>query len=119
MLHACACVLALRGTWPTTLTASQPPFIISLFPVIFQMSALRIFSYIIFSFYKIYLSYCDFPEDINSSILLDRRKIEAVEMDYLRRDSRVSRLERVRNDVIRERINRKETVIEDIKRKQL
>ena len=40
-------------------------------------------------------------------------------MDYLRRASRVSRLERVRNDVIRERTNRKETVIEVIKRKQL
>ena len=42
------------------------------------------------------------------------QKIEALQIIYLRRASRVSRLERVKNDVIRERKNRKETVIEDI-----
>ncbi|XP_030752232.1 uncharacterized protein LOC115879476 [Sitophilus oryzae] len=41
----------------------------------------------------------------------DKRRILAVEMDYLRRSARVSRLQRVRNEEIRNRTSAQETVI--------
>lgn len=49
----------------------------------------------------------------------DKRKLTAVEMDYLRRSARRSRLERIRNEQIRREMSAEETVIERIEKKSL
>jgi Reverse transcriptase (RNA-dependent DNA polymerase) len=49
----------------------------------------------------------------------DRTKLQAVEMDYLRRSCRISRMEHIRNDTIRQKIGMKDTVIERIETRQL
>ncbi|XP_030758935.1 uncharacterized protein LOC115884480 [Sitophilus oryzae] len=49
----------------------------------------------------------------------DKRRIMAVEMDYLRRSARVSRLQRVRNEEIKNRTSAQETVIQRIKKRGL
>lgn len=49
----------------------------------------------------------------------NKRKIEAVEMDAIRRSMRISRKERVRNDEIRRRMGVEGTVVQDIERQQL
>ncbi|XP_030760716.1 uncharacterized protein LOC115885831 [Sitophilus oryzae] len=49
----------------------------------------------------------------------DKRRILAVEMDYLRRSARVSRLQRVRNEEIRNRTSAQETVIQRIEKRGL
>ena len=49
----------------------------------------------------------------------DKRRITAVEMDYLNRSTRTSRLERVRNEEIRNIMSATETVINRIERRSL
>ncbi|XP_030758926.1 uncharacterized protein LOC115884471 [Sitophilus oryzae] len=53
---------------------------------------------------------------VNSDL---RRKLLATEMEYLRRSSRVSRRECVRNEVIRRRIDAQDTVVDRIERRSL
>ena len=48
-----------------------------------------------------------------------RKRILAVEMDYLRRSARVSRLDHIKNQEIRNRMDAEETVLERIERKGL
>jgi hypothetical protein len=48
-----------------------------------------------------------------------RKILQAVEMDYLRRSARVSRLEHVSNQEIRTRMNAEESIIDRIKNKGL
>lgn len=48
-----------------------------------------------------------------------KRRINAVEMDYLRRSTRTSRLERVRNEDIRKKMHAEETIINRIEKKGL
>jgi hypothetical protein len=48
-----------------------------------------------------------------------RKILQAVEMDYLRRSARVSRLERISNQEIRTRMNSEERIIDRIKNKGL
>ena len=47
----------------------------------------------------------------------NKRRVEATEMDALRRSSRISRKERIRNVTIRQRIGLKETIIKEIEQK--
>ncbi|XP_030761519.1 uncharacterized protein LOC115886486 [Sitophilus oryzae] len=49
----------------------------------------------------------------------DKRRVLAVEMDYLRRSARVSRLQRVRNEEIRNRTSAQETLIQRIEKRGL
>lgn len=49
----------------------------------------------------------------------ERQRLEAVEMDYLRRSCGVSRLQRVTNTEIRRRMGVKKTVAEEIERRRL
>lgn len=49
----------------------------------------------------------------------DKQRISAVEMDFLRRSSRVSRLERVRNVVVRERIKKLDSTVDEIEKRRL
>jgi hypothetical protein len=48
-----------------------------------------------------------------------KRRVEATEMDVLRRSSRISRKERIRNVTIRKQIGLEETIIKEIKQNQL
>ncbi|XP_071644241.1 uncharacterized protein [Temnothorax longispinosus] len=48
-----------------------------------------------------------------------RRRINAVEMDYLRRGAGVSRLSRVKNEEVRNRMEAEKTIIERIEKRQL
>ena len=48
-----------------------------------------------------------------------KRRVEATEMDDLRRSSRISRKERVRNVTIRQQIGLEETIIKEIEQNQL
>jgi hypothetical protein len=45
--------------------------------------------------------------------------VEATEMDALRRSSRISRLDRIRNVTIRQQIGLEETIIKGIEQNQL
>ena len=66
---------------------------------------------------------------IKSSLLYDfetwrftennKRRVEATEMDVLRRSSRISRKERIRNVIIRQQIGLEETIIKEIEQNQL
>jgi len=47
------------------------------------------------------------------------RQVEATEMDALRRSSRISRTERIRNVTIRQRIGLEEPIIKEIEQNQL
>lgn len=49
----------------------------------------------------------------------DRKRLNAVEMDALRRSCRISRMDRVSNETIRERMGNRETINEYIDKKQL
>jgi hypothetical protein len=49
----------------------------------------------------------------------NKRRVEATEMDGLRRSSRISRKERIRNVTIRQQIGLEETIIKDIEQNQL
>ena len=49
----------------------------------------------------------------------NKKKVEATEMDAIRRSLRVSRLDRVRNEDLRERMGMKGTVVDDIEKRQL
>ena len=49
----------------------------------------------------------------------NKRRVEATEMDTLRRSSRISRKERIRNVTIRQQIGLKETIIKEIEQNQL
>lgn len=49
----------------------------------------------------------------------NRKRVETVEMDYIRRASRVSRLERIPNQEIRRRVKRTYTTIDRIETRQL
>ena len=49
----------------------------------------------------------------------NQRRVEATEMDALRRSSRISRKERNRNVNIRQQIGLEETIIKEIERNQL
>nr|CAH7740812.1 unnamed protein product [Callosobruchus chinensis] len=49
----------------------------------------------------------------------DRQKLLSLEMDFWRRGARISKLDRIRNDRIREIMNVKQTIIDAIEQKQL
>jgi len=49
----------------------------------------------------------------------NKRRVEATEMDALRRSSRMSRKERIRNVTIRQQIGLEETVIKETEQNQL
>jgi hypothetical protein len=49
----------------------------------------------------------------------NRRRVEATEMDALRRSSRISRKDRIRNVTIRQLIGLEETIIKEIDQNQL
>jgi len=49
----------------------------------------------------------------------NKRRVEATEMDALRRSSRISRKERIRNVTIRQQIGLEETIIKEIEQNQL
>ena len=50
---------------------------------------------------------------------LSNKRVEATEMDALRRSSRISRKERIRNVTIRQQIGLEETIIKEIEQNQL
>lgn len=54
--------------------------------------------------------------DVNKS---NRKKLEAMEMDFLRRSCGLSILDRVRNNTNRTKINMPKTITEEIEKKQL
>ena len=49
----------------------------------------------------------------------DQQRINAVEMDFLRRSCRVSRVDRVRNSEIRERTQKLDTTVGEIEKQRL
>ena len=49
----------------------------------------------------------------------NKRRVEATEMDALRRSSRISRKEKIRNVTIRQQIGLEETIIKKIEQNQL
>jgi hypothetical protein len=49
----------------------------------------------------------------------DRRRINATEMDALRRSARISKIDRKTNECIREKIEAPDTVLDEITRKLL
>ena len=49
----------------------------------------------------------------------NKRQVEATEMDTLRRSSRISRKDRIRNVTIRQQIGLEETIIKEIEQNQL
>ena len=49
----------------------------------------------------------------------DKRRVEATEMDVLRRSSRMSRKERIRNVTIRQQIGLEEPIVKEIEQNQL
>ena len=49
----------------------------------------------------------------------NKRRVEATEMDALRRSSRISRKDRIRNVTIRQQIGLEEPIIKEIEQKQL
>jgi len=49
----------------------------------------------------------------------NNRRVEATEMDALRRSSRISRKERIRNVTIRQQTGLEETIVKEIERNQL
>jgi hypothetical protein len=49
----------------------------------------------------------------------NKRRIEATEMDTLRRSSRISRKDRIRNVTLRQQIGLEETIIKEIEQNQL
>ena len=51
--------------------------------------------------------------------MTDSRRINATEMDALRRSARISELDRKTNEYIREKIDVPDTVLDEITRRQL
>ena len=49
----------------------------------------------------------------------NKRRVEATEMDGLRRSSRISRKDRIRNVTVRQQIGLEETIIKEIEQNQL
>ena len=49
----------------------------------------------------------------------NKRRVEATEMDVLRRSSRISRKERIRNVTIRQQIGLEEPIVKEIEQNQL
>jgi len=49
----------------------------------------------------------------------NKRRVEATEMDALRRSSRISRKERIKNVTIRQQIGLEETIVKEIEQNQL
>jgi len=49
----------------------------------------------------------------------NKRQVEATEMDALRRSSRISKKERIRNVTIRQQIGLEETIIKEMKQNRL
>ena len=49
----------------------------------------------------------------------NKRRVEATKMDALRRSSRISRKDRIRNVTIRQQIGLEETIIKEIEQNQL
>jgi hypothetical protein len=49
----------------------------------------------------------------------NKRRVEATEMDALRRSSRISRKDKIRNETIRQQIGLEETIIKEIEQNQL
>ena len=49
----------------------------------------------------------------------DRRRINAAEMDALRRSARISKIDRKTNEYIRETMDAQDAVLDDVTRKQL
>jgi hypothetical protein len=50
---------------------------------------------------------------------VDRKRIDATEMDALRRSARISKLDRKTNKYIREKMNAQHTILDEITRKKL
>jgi len=48
----------------------------------------------------------------------DRRRFNATEMDALRRSARISKLDRKLNEYIRKKMNKQDTILDEIIRKQ-
>jgi hypothetical protein len=57
------------------------------------------------------------PKHVDSRKII--RRVEATEMDALRRSSRISRKERIRYVTIRQQIGLEETIIKEIEQNQL
>jgi hypothetical protein len=49
----------------------------------------------------------------------NKRRVEAAEMDALRRSSKISRKERIKNVTIRQQIGLEETIVKEIEQNQL
>jgi len=49
----------------------------------------------------------------------NKRRVEATEMDVMRRSSRISRKERIKNVIIRKQIGLEETIVKEIEQNQL
>jgi len=49
----------------------------------------------------------------------DRRRINGTEMDALKRSARISKLDRKTNEYIREKMNKQDTILDEITGKQL
>jgi len=49
----------------------------------------------------------------------NKRRVEATEMDALRRSSRISRKERIRNVTVKQQIGLEETIIKEVEQNQL
>jgi len=49
----------------------------------------------------------------------DKRRINATEVDALRRSPRISKLDRKTNEYIREKMNAQDTILDEITQKQL
>ena len=49
----------------------------------------------------------------------EQRKLIALEMDYLRRSARVSRLQKIPNTVIRSKMQAEQSILDGIQRRQL
>lgn len=63
--------------------------------------------------------YCCTAAKHGDSLERSKRKLEATEMDAIRRSTRMSRRDRIRNEEIKQRMGVEGTIIDDIERKQL
>lgn len=60
-----------------------------------------------------------YAADVWTLSMREKQKLHSLEMDYLRRSARISRLDRVRNKDIRDKMGVTETILDHIQTKQL